>query len=129
MARMGITLNYRFLLRKERVYLSWYPSPIWDVSEVIDKVGTRWPWYFGGDNEKKKLVDMDLNPVLLVPGFLGSILHPWIRTPVRRSVSGCACSTPNMTFSPSSTPCTTPKPVRNSMQFRLNSVHACPICF
>jgi hypothetical protein len=72
---------------------------------------------------------MDLNPVLLVPGFLGSILHQWIRTPVRRSVSGCACSTPNMNFSPSSTPCTTPKPVRNSMQFRSNSVHACPICF
>ncbi len=45
------------------------------VSEVIDKVETRWPWYFGGDNEKEKLVDMDLNPVLLVPGFLGSVLH------------------------------------------------------
>ncbi len=45
------------------------------VSEVIDKVETRWPWYFGGDNEKEKLVDMDLNPVLLVPGSLGSILH------------------------------------------------------
>jgi hypothetical protein len=44
-------------------------------------------------------------------------------------VSGCACSTPNMNFSLSSTPCTTPKPVRNSMQFRLNSVRACPICF
>jgi hypothetical protein len=33
------------------------------VSEVIDKVETRWPWYSGGDNEKEKLVDMDLNPV------------------------------------------------------------------
>lgn len=30
---MGITsLNYRFLLQKERVYLSWYPSPIWDAT-------------------------------------------------------------------------------------------------
>ncbi len=46
------------------------------MNELIDKVETRWPWYFGGDNEKEKLVDMDLNPVLLVPGILGSILHP-----------------------------------------------------
>jgi hypothetical protein len=44
--------------------------------EVIRKLENWWPWHFwGDDDDDEEKVDMDLNPVLLVPGIGGSILH------------------------------------------------------
>jgi hypothetical protein len=46
------------------------------VRDVIRKLENWWPWHFwGDDDDDEEKVDMDLNPVLLVPGIGGSILH------------------------------------------------------
>ncbi|CAK9203673.1 unnamed protein product [Sphagnum jensenii] len=44
--------------------------------DVVRKLENWWPWHFwGDDDDDEEKVDMDLNPVLLVPGIGGSILH------------------------------------------------------
>jgi len=45
------------------------------VRDIIVNLEDWWPWHFSGDNDEKETVDMNLNPVLLVPGIGGSILN------------------------------------------------------
>jgi hypothetical protein len=45
------------------------------VRDIIGNLEDWWPWHFSGDDDEKEKVDMNLNPVLLVPGIGGSILN------------------------------------------------------
>jgi hypothetical protein len=45
------------------------------VRDIIVNLEDWWPWHFSGDDDEKEKVDMNLNPVLLVPGIGGSILN------------------------------------------------------